>query len=108
MRTPRNLHRTAMEFCDEANRARRRGEPGQRLYLALALHHESAAAELLPPKIDCEPTRSVLYLGAAWIAIELGRKNVAMKMARSGLEGRGDRVCRGELREVLEKAEAKL
>lgn len=57
----KTLHRSAMEWVDKADDARRRGQPEKELKaLQEALKREEQAAGMLYFMVDVEPTRSVL------------------------------------------------
>jgi len=83
--TPFNLHQRAMEFADQAYIARKRGDTARAVNLAReALQIEIKAAEKLPPLAESEPTRSILYRGAASLAYQAKEFQLALKLIREG------------------------
>lgn len=71
-----------------------------------ALGPEREAALLLAPYHDFEPTRSVLLRSAANIALNAGRPDEAIGLARIGLAGNPHLRIAEELQEVLDAAES--
>lgn len=67
---------------------------------------EKRAAMLLLESTDCEPTRSILFRSAAWLAIKSGDKIAAIMMAEEGLKYTIHNVIKNELTEVLNIAKA--
>lgn len=95
-----------MELADEGDFLRRRGsfvEASQKFADAYQFEAEAAAA------VTVEPSRSILYRSAAWLALEAGRARDAERMAAKGLAGDAvpKRVAQ-ELRAVLEDAQYSL
>jgi len=83
--TPFNLHQRAMEFAYQAYIARKRGDTARAVNLAReALQIEIKAAEKLPPLAESEPTRSILYRGAASLAYQAKEFQLALKLIREG------------------------
>lgn len=68
--TPRGLHDLAMELCDQARGARNLGYSALALqFYAWACKYESRAARILDEVEDNEPTRTILYRSAVYLAI---------------------------------------
>ena len=105
MSSPRRLHEESIHLVDRSRIAKRRGdaEESERL-LREALQLEVQAADLLYERLDCEPTRSVLYRSAGWLAIQLNDCRYAEILACKGLAGEPPEAIRKELRELLEHA----
>jgi tetratricopeptide (TPR) repeat protein len=95
------LHEEAMDLADEGDRAKKRGDyaAAQTLYRR-ALELETHAADETP--IGTEPTRSILYRSAAWLAIYCHLESEAEKLALKGLESAPSGIA-AELREVLNR-----
>jgi hypothetical protein len=99
----RNLHRRAEAAVDAAALARQTGDAiGARKAMAEALELERRAAELTPEGV--EPTHSMLYLGAATLAAELGDHEEAARLAAAGLTGRPSDEVRAELKQFVAEA----
>lgn len=100
------LHDEAMAIADEGDRARRTGDhPEAREYFARAMALERRAADAE----TTQPSRSILYRSAAWLALEAEDAVEAERLAACGLSDREvpDRV-KGELRAVAEEARLRL
>lgn len=107
MQLAEELHERAMELADEADRARRQGDEGRRQeFLRRAFTLECAAAELVEPARDLEPSRSVLHRSAASLALESGRTEEAARLTRIALEGNPPPEIRAELYDLLAEAES--
>lgn len=96
------LHSEAMAAVDLGDSYKRMGK------LAIAAGHyrrafaleRSAAIGFLDLK-DVEPTRSVLFRSAAWLAFQCGELQEGARLARFGLSGMPPPEIRRELEEVL-------
>jgi hypothetical protein len=108
-------HDAAMGLCDVADEMLRTCKPVDEIVVAeldayivktfaLASQAEAAAAELCTE----EPSRAVLYRSAATMALQAGDRARAEALARKGLEGVVHEEIADELREVLEKALARI
>lgn len=100
------LHDDAMEAADRGDRARRSGnhrDARAHFLHALELERRAADAE------HTEPSRSILYRSAAWLALEAEDAAEAERLAACGLSGIGvvERV-KFELRAVAEEARLRL
>jgi hypothetical protein len=72
-RTVRDLHDEAMQYAMDAHVARDRGDMvAERSLAAQALLLESEAASMVDNVPESEPTRSILYLSAASLAMQAG------------------------------------
>lgn len=100
-------HRQAMEIMDEIEYNRDlsvRKDPVKLAEAATkAFPLEKEAAQMIP--MGVEPTRSVLYRSAGWLAINMGDAKTALEMAEEGLKG----AIHGNIIDELEelKTEAK-
>src|SRR6185312_4178600 len=65
---------------------------------------ERAAAESLLNRFDLEPTRSILFKGAAVLALEVNLARAAEHLACMGLSGIPPDFVAAELRAILERA----
>lgn len=99
------LHSKAMSLLDEATVARLRGDLETASHLKQeAFTCEKEAAELLADRLDLEPTRSILYKGAAVLALECGYRKEAEQLALSGLQGNPYPPVSEQLQSILTKA----
>jgi hypothetical protein len=99
------LHREAMSLLDEAIIAGMRGDNETASHLKQqAFIREREAAELLANRLDLEPTRSILYKGAAVLALECGLQNEAEQLALRGLQGSPPPPVFEQLQSTLTKA----
>lgn len=95
------LHREAMELVEQAHIENFRGNPlGAQVVFQTALLKEREAAELLREVRDYEPTRSVLFLGAASLASKCGDDPEARRLAREGLRGSPSREVERDLKDL--------
>ena len=98
------LHRKAISLLDEAIIAGMRGDNETASHLKQeAFTYEKEAAELLANRLDLEPTRSILYKGAAVLAFECGFQKEAEHLALSGLQGNPSPAVAEQLQSVLAK-----
>ena len=104
-----DLHDKAMECVDFATFAKRRGdeEEARRLYEE-AYANEVAGIEALEEHERVEPNYSVLHRSAAWLALNCDRPRDAEKIAAKALAQDPHPEIAEELRDVLEKAFARL
>src|SRR4051812_28954307 len=79
-----NLHRTAMELAELGDLRRAAGdtEAAESYYLR-ALEMETSAARLTPPEI--QPTHSILFKSAAFLAIRCGDFDEALRLVDQAL-----------------------
>ncbi len=104
-----DLHKTAMEQANFAFVARMRGdeEEARRLFEE-AYANEVAGIEALEEHERVEPWRSVLHRSAATLALDCDRPRDAEKIAAKALAQDPHPEIAEELRDVLEKAFARL
>ena len=100
--TVRELHDKAMRLAQQASM---HGELDQaRSVAAEALVLERQAAELVENERSSEPTRSILYLSAASLALQAGQYDDMRQLAREGLAGFPMARTIAELNTLLEIA----
>ena len=100
------VHDEAMAIADQGDRARRCGDhSGAREHFAQAMALERRAAD----GETTQPSRSILYRSAAWLALEAEDAAEAERLAACGLADREvpERI-KGELRAVAEDARLRL
>ncbi len=102
-------HEKAMLLSDKAFDFERKGSRLQaREFYSQAFDFEKKSALLLLEKYDVEPSRSVLFRSAAWLAFNAEEYRESERMAAYGLSGNAPESVATELREVMEKAIAKI
>lgn len=88
MSTIKTLHEEAMDLAELADVAKLRGEfDRHHSLLEQALEKSVAAAAELEPKLEAEPTRSLVYRSAASLAVELGQFKLAKRLLAMALAG---------------------
>ena len=96
------LHSKAMAIADDAFIARRRGNNEQAKQLSSeAFIYERDAALLLREQFEIEPTRSVLFRSAGWLAFNAEKYEQAQEMIDYGLQGQPPFEVKAELDELL-------
>lgn len=105
MSTVRILHDEAMRESDVLYVAKRTGatitdEIIQSSIRAYHLERQAAELVLISEVPTCEPTRSILYRSAGWLAFHAGLYADAVEMANEGLAGRPFPDLYGELRHL--------
>lgn len=104
MTTVRKLHEKAMEYAHRAMIARDTGNFDDAISQAeIALDFEQQAAKLVPDGEKAEPTRSILYRGAASLALQCNRYSDAIKLAGIGLSGSPSPKIERDLISILEQ-----
>lgn len=99
------MHDEAMALSDQAFAAQKQNDSAKAVELfEKAFCHEREAAMVLESKHEIEPSRSVLFRSAAWLAIHAGLPREAMRMAAFGLSGTPPLSIEKELREVMGKS----
>ncbi len=103
------LHHEAMRSYDEVTIHRLKNGKGMlpsdvSLALRNAYRREREAALLLLNETEQEPTRSVLFRSAAWLALQCGEARDAELLATQGLQGSPPTELAQELREVRKQA----
>jgi len=103
------FHDEAMQLADQAFDKEKKGNHAEAKKLFLqAYENERSSAMILVNQFEEEPSRSVLFRSAAWLAFHAGRYREAERMAAFGLSGNPPGLIEKELREVLEQTLAKL
>lgn len=93
-----------MDLCDQAMAARSiEDHPTARDLFRSAFEREFKAAGLVAPRIDFEPTRSVLHRSAAALALEFDDYRSAEKLIAIALAGEPPEEIAEELRNLLEQ-----
>lgn len=100
------LHSKAMAIADDAFIAKRRGDTEQARQLSSeAFIYERDAALLLLNKFDIEPTRSVLFRSAGWLAFNAKEHEKAKVMVDYGLQGKPPFEIKTELEKLSYEVE---
>ncbi|WP_214072640.1 Z1 domain-containing protein [Mucilaginibacter sp. dw_454] len=95
-------HGESMEFAEMAFFAKRRNEfYNYWKFIQKALNLEKAAARALENVRDAEPSRSVLYKSAAYLALSLDSFDEAEKLLEEGLNGNPPAEIRVEMEGLL-------
>ncbi|HFA47502.1 MAG TPA: hypothetical protein ENJ95_00635 [Bacteroidetes bacterium] len=103
------VHSKAMDIAHFAFRAQKRNEPEKAKKLfSEAYDLEAKAALLLANDFSLEPTRSIFFRSAAWLAYHAERYREAERMAAFGLSGTPPNNMGIELREIMELTISKL
>ncbi|HSH83397.1 MAG TPA: hypothetical protein VLA19_33100, partial [Herpetosiphonaceae bacterium] len=85
--------------------ARHTGDHERAVVLALeSFGREAQAADLVPEGAASEPTRSILYRSAAWLALQANLPDDAVRLAEHGLAGSPPPEIAAELAEALATA----
>ena len=88
MATVRELHRQAMELAQDAMIEREQGNATRARQLAAqALPLEVEASSRIEKTVEAEPTRSILYLSAASLALQAEDYDQARQLVQEGLSG---------------------
>jgi len=99
-----NWHEEAMELAEMAFFAKRRNEvPNYWKLIQRALNYEKAAARLMLPLTNIEPSRSVLYLGAVHLAINMDYFDEAKALLKEALSGTPTEKLRNELESLAQE-----
>ena len=97
-------HHLAMRLTDDALAARRKGDhPASIQFFRAAFEAERRAAEALFVFLDIEPTRSILYRSAGFLAMDCGETRAAERMAAAGLTGNPPTDIAEQLRDLIER-----
>lgn len=97
-------HNNAMDFTDEAMRAKRRGHlDDARELFEKALSSERKALQLMEGVVD-EPIYSTMYRSAATLALDCERYRLAEQLAYTALAGEPPGYLIAELRHLAEEA----
>lgn len=104
-----NLHNQAMEIAEEAYFVQRKGEKEVAdKHFRAAFELEKEAALLLLSDYDIEPTRSVLFKGAAQLAFNFGDFRAMEKIIDFALSGNPNEAIASELRQLLVDTELEI
>jgi len=96
--SPKKLHNQAMNIYEQGLAIKRKDVPSAIALFKQAFEIEQRAANILKENVNVEPTRSVLYRSAGWMAFNAGMFKEAHEMA---VEGK--RFCvHSEIKEELE------
>ncbi|MBI1355288.1 MAG: hypothetical protein GC160_13145 [Acidobacteria bacterium] len=99
------MHDRAMDLAAQADQA---GFAGDANKAAEALRQayllERQVADSIADRENYEPSRSVVHRSAAWLAVQNGRFQEAIELARRGLTAHSPAAIAGELEEVLRTA----
>lgn len=102
MNTITEKHNQAMNLAEAAFTAKLRGDLEQAEKLTQqAWIHEQAAAELIAPQLDAEPTRSILHRSAATLAINCGELKAAERLIATALSGNPPEEIADELKDLF-------
>ena len=102
----RDLHRKAMSLLDDANCARAAGDNTLADNIRRQAYEiEEQAAILLQDRQEIEPTRSILYKGAAVLAMECGLTCEAERLINTALAGHPPDWIAEELRDLSHKVD---
>ncbi|NJR67847.1 MAG: hypothetical protein HC771_03645 [Synechococcales cyanobacterium CRU_2_2] len=97
-----HLHQEAMELVEQAALARRQGNlAAAQAFTKAAFKKEQAAADLIAPNLDLEPSRSVLHRSAATLAVECAELRAAERLIGRALAGNPPAEIAEELRDLL-------
>ncbi len=100
-----DLHDRAMIFANEAVLLEKRGELNKAVELfSKAYRLEMEAALHLKNDYEMEPSRSVLFRSAAYLALKARNFREAERMAAFGLSGNPPDDVADELRDVLNQS----
>jgi hypothetical protein len=100
----KKLHREAMNLLDYSELARIKGMPDEaRDLLWEAYQNEYEAAQMMRERTDAEPTRSLLFRGAASLAMRTNFWREAEKLICMGLSGDAPNEIVEDLRDLLDE-----
>ncbi len=95
-------HTTAMDLAEAAFTAKLRGNLEQASQLIReAFENEQAAAELIAPQFDAEPSRSILHRSAATLAVDCGEFKAAERLITIALSGNPPEEIAEELKDLF-------
>lgn len=109
MTKAQQLHTEAMKTAGEAFSTQKAGDNLNYLELTKAAFvKEKAAAWELFNKIEAEPTRSVLFRSAAWLAFNCGKIREAEQLISAALAGNPPLEILQELRLLYKEVQGSL
>ena len=104
MSSTQALHQEAMQIAHQAYTAQREGDNLRYLQLLkTAYEKEKEAAWQLFTKTEAEPTRSVLFRSAAWLAFHCGQAREAEQLISAALAGQPPQSVIQELRTLYKE-----
>ena len=104
MSTVRELHHQSMQFAQQAMVARSKGDSQSAIdYAKLALDLEMEAASRISKDKASEPTRSILYKGAASLAYQAYEYEIAERLIFEALSGFPPPRIKQELKDLYEQ-----
>ena len=104
MTQSQQLHTEAMKIAGEAFQAQQDGDSNKYLQLTKkAYEKEKEAAWLLFSNFEAEPTRSVLFRSAAWLAFNCGKMREAEQLISAALAGNPPLEIIKELRNLYKE-----
>ena len=103
------LHQKAMDFAHMAVKAKKQGlKTEAQEHFDQAFNLEKQAAMTLAPDFNAEPSRSILFRSAAFLALQAQQYREAERMAAFGLIGQPPPEIAAELREAFQESQAHL
>ncbi len=100
------MHQKAMDWANKAVLAEKQNKQHQaKTYFQAAFESEKQAAMLLMFDFVKEPSRSVLFRSAAFLAIKAGQYREAERMAAFGLCGNPPEEIADELRDAFNQSQ---
>jgi hypothetical protein len=101
-----DLHNQAMEIAEEGYFAQREGDKvAANKHFKAAFELEKKAAMLLIEDFEIEPSRSILFKGAAQLAFNFGDYRAMEQMIGFALTGNPDKATTLALKQLLNEAE---
>ena len=98
------LHDQAMHLANQAMEASKKDATQAKQYFQEAYQLEQQAAMTLVNDFEQEPSRSVLFRSAAYLALKAELYREAERMAAFGLSGNPPNEIADELRDVFSKS----
>ncbi len=103
------LHNQAMDLAENAFLARQKGDKIAFVQLSReAFLLEKAAAMLLQNQFDAEPTRSILFKSAAFLAFDAQEYQECRDMITYTLLGKPDEIIKTEMNQLFDETTALL
>ncbi|MEO0040968.1 MAG: hypothetical protein RL329_416 [Bacteroidota bacterium] len=101
------LHDQAMDIAEKAFLARQKGDKMTFIRLSKeAFLLEKAAALLLKDKMDIEPSRSILFKSAAFLAYDAQEYQACRDMITYTLLGKPDAIIKAEMKALFLEVDA--
>lgn len=103
------LHNQAMDLAENAFLAQQKGDKTAFVQLSReAFLLEKAAAMLLQNQFDAEPTRSILFKSAAFLAFDAQEYQECRDMITYTLLGKPDEIIKTEMNQLFDETTALL